>query len=108
MFINIVDNAVKYIGNGSEIKIKISKETDRIKILCTDDGTGIAQKELEHIKEKFYKANNTVRGAGIGLSVCDEIVKLHSGEMNIYSEIGKGTIVEIFLSLYGKGGLNNE
>ena len=102
VFINIIDNAVKYIGNGSDIKISVSKQSDKIRILFCDDGSGIAAKDLMHIKEKFYKANNTVRGTGIGLSVCDEIIKLHGGELNIYSQVGKGTKVEIFLSLYPK------
>ena len=47
--------------------------------------------------EKFYKANNSVRGSGIGLAVTDEIIKLHNGEMIIESKIGKGTTTTIIL-----------
>ena len=68
-----------------------------VKISVSDNGCGISKKDLPHIKEKFYKANNTVRGTGIGLAVADEIVKKHSGEINISSEISKGTTVEIVL-----------
>ena len=52
-----------------------------------------------HIKEKFYKADNNVRGTGIGLAVADEIIKMHSGEINISSEVSNGTVVEIILPI---------
>ena len=51
------------------------------------------------IKEKFFKANTTVRGSGIGLAVADEIVKLHNGELNIDSVLGEGTTVKITIPL---------
>ena len=97
VFVNIIDNAVKYIGNGSEVIIDCSAYCDKIYIAFSDDGIGISRENLLHVKEKFYKANHKVRGAGIGLSVCDEIIKLHGGELNIESELNKGTTVEIIL-----------
>ena len=51
------------------------------------------------IKEKFYKANNSVRGSGIGLAVTDEIIRIHNGEMKIESTIGEGTSVSIILPI---------
>ena len=54
---------------------------------------------MPHIKEKFYKADNTVRGTGIGLAVADEIIKMHSGEINISSEVSQGTVVDIILPI---------
>ena len=47
----------------------------------------------------FYKVDTNIRGTGIGLAVADEIIKMHSGEMNIYSEVSKGTSVEIILPI---------
>ena len=102
VFINVIDNAVKYIGNGSKIIIICSMYKDKVKISISDDGIGISQENLPHIKEKFYKANNTIRGAGIGLSVCDEIIKLHGGMLNIHSKLNEGTIVEIILPICEK------
>ena len=54
---------------------------------------------MPHIKEKFYKPNGSVKGSGIGLAVCDELVGLHNGALNIYSKLNEGTTVEIILPL---------
>ncbi len=102
VIINIIDNAVKYTQKGGKVEIKVEIAGKYVKILVCDNGCGISKKDLPHIKEKFYKANNTVRGTGIGLAVADEIVKKHSGEINITSEILKGTTVEIVLPIDNK------
>ena len=67
------------------------------KIIISDNGIGISESDLPHIKDKFYKVDTNIRGTGIGLAVADEIIKMHLGEMNIYSEVSKGTTVEIIL-----------
>ncbi|MBQ4626231.1 MAG: ATP-binding protein [Clostridia bacterium] len=69
-------------------------------ISISDTGAGIPPEALPHIKEKFYKANTTVRGSGIGLAVADEIVKLHNGELDIESVLGEGTTVRITLPVH--------
>ncbi len=97
VFINILDNAIKYTDKGGKVEIRIETERKYVKITFCDTGCGISQKDLPHIKEKFYKANNTVRGTGIGLAVADEIIKKHLGEINISSELSKGTNVEVIL-----------
>ncbi|MBQ4349441.1 MAG: HAMP domain-containing histidine kinase [Clostridia bacterium] len=97
VIINIIDNAIKYTQKDGIVEVKVEIAGKHVKISVSDNGCGISKKDLPHIKEKFYKANNTVRGTGIGLAVADEIVKKHSGEINISSEISKGTTVEIVL-----------
>lgn len=97
VIINIIDNAIKYTQKDGIVEVKVEIAGKYVKISVSDNGCGISKKDLPHIKEKFYKANNTVRGTGIGLAVADEIVKKHSGEINISSEISKGTTVEIVL-----------
>lgn len=99
VIINVIDNAIKYSGQGGKVEIKVEIIGKYVKILVCDNGCGISEKDLPHIKEKFYKANNTVRGTGIGLAVADEIIKKHSGEININSVPGSGTDVEIVLPL---------
>lgn len=54
---------------------------------------------MSKVKEKFYKANQTQRGSGIGLAVADEIVKLHSGTLDIASTEGVGTVVSISIPI---------
>ena len=95
VFINIIDNALKYSPEGSFVKVVVSQEDDFIKVIVADSGCGIAEKDLLRIKEKFYKANKTVRGSGIGLAVADEIVTLHKGKLLIESKEDEGTRVTI-------------
>ncbi len=97
VLINVLDNAIKYTPNEGKIEITVERTEKYVKISFTDNGCGISQKDLPHVKEKFYKANNTIRGTGIGLAVASEIVSLHSGEVNIYSKLSEGTRVEVLL-----------
>ena len=95
VFINIIDNALKYTPVGGVIGINVSQADDVIKVVVSDTGCGIAEKDLPRIKEKFYKANKTVRGSGIGLAVADEIITMHKGSLEIESKEDVGTTVTI-------------
>lgn len=101
VFMNILDNALKYSRPGSKIFVKaefVKKQgKDFVQIAIADQGSGISKEDLPHIKEKFYKANMTVRGSGIGLAVTNELITLHGGDLDIASEEGKGTLVTILL-----------
>ena len=72
---------------------------DFVKIAIADQGCGISAEDLPHVKEKFYKANVSVKGSGIGLAVTTEIVNLHNGFLDIDSVENKGTLVTIHLPL---------
>jgi len=106
VFINIIDNAVKYSGaseNGAvnvEAKIAESYETKLI-ISISDNGCGISARDIPKVKTRFFKANNSVRGSGIGLAVADEIIMMHEGTLIVESEQGKGTTVKITLPCRG-------
>lgn len=95
VFINIMDNALKYSPRGGVVGVEVKHTDDMIRVIISDSGCGIAAKDLPRIKEKFYKANKTVRGSGIGLAVADEIMTLHKGSLEIESEEDKGTKVTI-------------
>ncbi len=99
VFINIIDNAIKYTPEGGVIGIRVTEDEDRAHVIISDTGCGIAAADLPKIKEKFYKANQTVRGSGIGLAVADEIMKLHKGSLEIASEENTGTTVTISIPL---------
>ncbi len=99
VFINIIDNAIKYSHEGGQIAITVIQDKDEVTIAVEDDGCGIAQSDLAKIKTKFYKANNTVRGSGIGLAVAEEIITSHGGALEIKSELGKYTRAEITLPI---------
>lgn len=95
VFINIIDNALKYTPASGVIGIQVKDEGGNIKITISDNGCGIPAEHLPKIKEKFYKANQTQRGSGIGLAVADEIMQLHGGSLDIESTEGIGTTVTL-------------
>lgn len=100
VFINIIDNAVKYTEKGGQVLVDQTAEEGCVRITVKDTGVGIPAQDIDRVKEKFYKANKTVRGSGIGLAVADEIIKQHNGLLFIESDEGVGTTVTIVLSLY--------
>ncbi|MBO4877460.1 MAG: HAMP domain-containing protein [Ruminococcus sp.] len=98
VFINVIDNAIKYSSDGDTITIKAHEKDNRIIVSVKDTGVGIKESDLSKVKTKFYKANHTRRGSGIGLAVADEIMSMHDGTLDITSEgEGKGTTVTITL-----------
>ncbi len=97
VFVNIIDNAIKYTPAGGRISIVCMIYSDSVKIRVADTGCGISPEDLPHVKEKFYKANLSAKGSGIGLAVCDEIISLHKGSLEITSALGEGTEVNITL-----------
>lgn len=95
VFVNILDNALKYTEKGCTIQVSATEENGWIHVVISDNGCGIPAEHLPNIKKKFYKANHMVRGSGIGLALADEIVAMHSGELDIESQEGVGTAVTI-------------
>lgn len=97
VFINIIDNAVKYSSAGDTVTIEASETSGKVKVTVSDTGCGIKESDLAKVKTKFYKANHTRRGSGIGLAVADEIIAMHGGALDIKSREGEGTTVIITL-----------
>ena len=97
VYINVIDNAIKYSYEGGFICVSSSVEDGCLRTEISDTGAGIAPKDIDRVKEKFYKANKTVPGSGIGLAVADEIIKQHNGLMFLESTEGVGTKVTIVL-----------
>ncbi len=101
IFINILDNAFKFTPRGGSVTFDIRLEGDYILFCIKDTGSGISQYELPRVKEKFYKGKNSKWGNGIGLSICDELIKYMGGSLEISSEIKKGTEVCVRLPAHG-------
>ncbi len=99
VFCNVLDNAAKHGGSGKRIDTSISREGDFLVLRIRDYGPGIPEAELPFVKQKFYKGSSKARGSGIGLAVCDEIVRLHNGIFQIGNAEGGGTVVTIRLPL---------
>ena len=97
VFINIIDNALKYSDPGGTVTVTVTESDGYIVIVVKDTGIGISEKDLSKVTEKFYKADTTRRGSGIGLAVASEIVSLHEGTLHVDSKLGEGTTVTIKL-----------
>ena len=99
VFLNLFDNAVKYGREGKRIEVAIvMAASDSVRITIRDFGPGAPEDELETIKMKFYKGSNSKeRGSGIGLAVCDEIIKFHGGRLELANAEGGGFLVTMYL-----------
>ena len=99
VFVNVIDNAIKYSDEGDTVTVDAYADGDFVCITVADTGCGIKAADLPKIKTKFYKANLTRRGSGIGLALADEIVKMHGGSLELESEENVGTTVFIKLPI---------
>ncbi|MBE6840574.1 MAG: HAMP domain-containing histidine kinase [Ruminococcus sp.] len=97
VFINIIDNAIKYSSAGGVITVEAKSYSGNVEVSVSDTGCGIKAEDLPKIKTKFFKANHTRRGSGIGLAVADEIMTMHGGNLIVDSKEGVGTTVTIIL-----------
>lgn len=98
---NLVQNGLRASGEDQSVRVSITLEGDYSIIRVRDDGIGIPEEHLEHIREPFYRVDKArsrkLGGAGLGLTICSEITARHNGTMDIESEVGKGTTVTIRL-----------
>ena len=95
---NILLNSYKYSSNQS-VKVSLGLSENQVILVVTDSGIGIPKDELQYIYDPFFRASNTrnFEGYGIGLPLTRNIIKIHKGELNVYSVQNEGTIVEIKL-----------
>lgn len=97
VFVNLLDNAVKYTPRGGCIRVEAAQLPGRVQVVISDTGVGIAPEELPRVRQKFYQTDPANPGSGIGLALVDEIVRLHGGRMEMDSEPGVGTAVTVLL-----------
>lgn len=97
VFINILDNAIKFTDEERNIYVKIYEKKGYILVSFQDEGIGIPQNEIKKIKEKFYKGKSKKEGSGLGLAISTEIINLHEGKLNIESQEEVGTTITIIL-----------
>lgn len=107
VFLNIIDNALKYTPEGGMIGVQVYRDykENAVKIIVADNGCGIDPEDLPKVKDKFYKANQKINGSGIGLAVADEIIRMHKGTLEIESSPSVGTTVTITLPIYNEAAM---
>jgi len=101
VFMNLLDNAIKYNRPSGAVSVRVERDGDHVLATVSDAGPGIPEKDLGNVLERFYRVDKSrsreLGGAGLGLSICSEIVKLHGGTLCIESQVGAGTTVLVRL-----------
>ncbi|AIQ18728.1 histidine kinase [Paenibacillus sp. FSL H7-0357] len=100
VFLNLVDNAVKFSPEDSSIVLsthRLSKE--EMAVIVRDSGIGISEAHLSRVRDRFFQVDALNGGTGLGLAISQQIVELHHGKLELDSELGKGTQVTVILPL---------
>ena len=100
VFINVLDNAIKYSAPGGRITVKLWAGEYKAFVEIIDQGRGIPPEDIGSVKSKFVKGSNAVRGSGIGLALVDSIMTALDGTLDLRSTLGRGTVVTLGLPLY--------
>jgi len=98
-FVILLDNSIKYSPKNSKIEINSKSSKNKVTISVMDEGIGIASDDLVHIFDRFYRAekSRTEKGYGLGLSIAKKIIEQHKGEIEVKSEVNKGTTFTVIL-----------
>jgi two-component system phosphate regulon sensor histidine kinase PhoR len=108
VFDNLLDNAVKYSGDGGEVRLAGERRNGEMILTVSDTGVGIGRDDLPRIFERFYRADKArsreLGGTGLGLSIVKHIVQLHGGRVEVESELGKGTTIRVILPVSASPG----
>jgi two-component system sensor histidine kinase BaeS len=109
---NLITNAIRATPSGGNIKLRAQIEQDVVVIEVADTGFGIAPEDLEHVFDRFWRADNargrSTGGSGLGLAIAREIVAAHEGSLTVASTVDVGTVCTIQLPLVHSGDTSND
>ncbi|WP_321365499.1 ATP-binding protein [uncultured Desulfuromusa sp.] len=108
VFLNLLVNAGHAIGEKGVIRLYSRQEGETVCISITDNGCGIPEENLKHLFEPFFTTKEVGKGTGLGLSISYDIIQKHNGEIQVESEVGKGTTFTIRLPLQQGDNKNNQ
>jgi signal transduction histidine kinase len=93
ILLNLLSNAVKFSREGGKISLELSQQDDWLSLCVEDSGIGIAEADIPHIFDPFYRAKNAshIRGTGLGLNIVKDCVERHQGKISAESQLGEGT-----------------
>ncbi len=101
--VNLIDNAIKYSGEGRPVRVEARPDGNSVRIDVCDEGLGIAAEHLPRIFERFYRVDKgrsrKLGGTGLGLAIVKHIVHLHGGSVSVKSEMGKGSTFTILIPI---------
>ena len=99
--VNLIDNAVKYSPEGSEVSVSLEQADDEIVIRVADHGPGIPREHLTRLFERFYRVDKArsrdLGGTGLGLSIVKHIAQVHGGRVSVESTLGRGSTFSVYL-----------
>lgn len=105
LFVNLIDNAIKYNNEGGHVWVRVSRKNGLAYIVVKDDGIGIPAEHIDRIFERFYRVDKSrskqTGGTGLGLSIVKHITTYHQGNISIKSEVNKGTEITVSISICG-------
>src|SRR5262249_31753934 len=111
VFINLLDNAIKYTPAGGRVAVQLEQDGDEAVVRIRDTGGGIAPEHQPHVFERFYRVDRARSraegGTGLGLSIAHSIVQSHDGDVALTSAPGEGTTVVVTLPLQGAANIRN-
>lgn len=100
---NLISNAIKFTETGGSIDVFLEKTAHKFVLKVKDSGVGIASEDIPLLFNRFYQSDSTTskayEGTGIGLALVKELVDLHGGQINVQSELGKGTVFTVLIPL---------
>ena len=101
VWINLIDNAIKFSPQNGKIKLKLHRKKDQVVFQILDNGCGMDEETKNHIFDRFYQgdSSHSAEGNGIGLTVVEKIVHLHKGQIRVVSEAGIGTTFTVNLPI---------
>jgi len=101
VFINLLDNAIKFTPPGGRVEVLVGQEDRQARVSVSDTGPGLSQEEIQHIFDRFYRGSkdNITPGSGLGLSIARAIVESHRGKIEVTSQPGQGAIFVVILPL---------
>ncbi|MFM9280181.1 sensor histidine kinase [Paenibacillus jiagnxiensis] len=97
VFLNIVDNAIKFSHENSYIYISLKRADQQIAVSVQDTGIGISEENLQKVRDRFFQVDHQNGGTGLGLTISQQFVERHGGEMVMDSVFGQGTTVTVKL-----------
>jgi len=101
VFLNLLDNAIKYSDPGARVDIEIDEDVSSLTVRIKDTGLGIPEEDLGQLFDRFYRVDKdrsrASGGSGLGLAISKQIVEMHGGDISVESEVGVGSIFEVHL-----------
>ena len=101
IFINIIDNSIKYSHEGQTVQIALESGDDNVTVSVTDRGRGISEEDIPRVFERFYRADKSrtrkEKGTGLGLAIVKHLTKSVGGDVDLQSRLGEGTTFKVIL-----------